>query len=77
MSITTETIFWTQVASIIAFVVALFVLYRLLVEQKDATIYLQKENIAYLKDQLTDAKLQSPDVLAQSLSSRVELYKDE
>jgi DNA repair exonuclease SbcCD ATPase subunit len=77
MNITTETIFWTQVASIIAFVVALFILYRLLVEQKDATIQLQKENISYLKDQLTEAKSQSPDVLAQSLASRVKLLEEE
>lgn len=77
MSISTETVFWTQVASIIAFVVALFVLYRVLVEQKDATIQLQKENIAYLKDQLTEAKLQSADVLAQSLASRVKLFEEE
>ena len=64
--ITTETIFWTQIASITGFVVALFALYRLLVDQKEATIQLQKENIVFLKDQLADAKLQSPDVLAQS-----------
>jgi len=58
--ITTETIFWTQIASIVGFVVTLFVLYRLLVDQKDATIQLQKENISFLKDQLADAKSQSP-----------------
>ncbi len=75
--ITTETIFWTQIASIIGFLVALFVLYRLLVDQKDATIQLQKENIAYLKDQLSEAKSQSPDVLAQSLSNRVKLLGEE
>jgi predicted RNA-binding Zn-ribbon protein involved in translation (DUF1610 family) len=75
--ITTETIFWTQIASITGFVVALFFLYRLLVDQKEATIQLQKENIAFLKDQLTDAKLQSPDVLAQSLAGRVKLFEEE
>lgn len=75
--ITTETIFWTQIASIIGFVVALFVLYRLLVEKKDATIQLQTENITFLKDQLADAKLQSPDVLAQTLAGRVKLFEDE
>jgi DNA repair exonuclease SbcCD ATPase subunit len=75
--ITNEIIFGTQVVSIIGFLVALFVLYRLLVEQKDATIQLQKENIAYLKDQLADAKAQSPDVLAQSLTNRVNLLEGE
>ena len=76
-TISNDVIFWTQVASIVAFVVALFVLYRLLVDQKDATIQLQKENILYLKDQLTDAKAQSPDVLAQSLTNRVNLLEGE
>jgi len=75
--ITTETIFWTQIASITGFVVALFALYRLLVDQKEATIQLQKENIVFLKDQLADAKLQSPDVLAQSLAGRVKLFEEE
>ena len=75
--ITLNTLFWTQLGSILAVVAALFVLYRLLVEQKEATIQLQKENIAFLKDRLADAKAQSPDVLAQSLSSRVRLLEDE
>lgn len=74
---TIEIIFWTQIASIVGFVVASFILYRLLVEQKDATIQVQKENIAYLKDQLTEAKAQSPDVLAQRLASRVKLFEEE
>ena len=74
---TIETIFWTQIASIVGFVVALFILYRLLVQQKDATIQLQKENIAYLKDQLAEAKSQSPDVLAQKLATRVKLFEEE
>lgn len=74
---TIETLFWTQVGSIVAFIVALFILYRLLVEQKDATIQRQKENIAYLKDQLVEAKSQSPDVLAQKLSNRVKMFEEE
>jgi len=76
-TISNEIIFWTQIGSIIAFLVALFVLYHLLVEQKDATIQLQKENISYLKDQLADAKAQSPDVLAQRLTNRVNLLEGE
>lgn len=74
---TIETIFWTQIASIVGFLVALFVLYRLLVEQKEATIQTQKENIAYLKDQLVEAKSQSPDILAQKLANRVKLFEEE
>lgn len=75
--ITTEIIFWTQIGSIVGFLLLLFVLYRLLVEKKEATIQLQRENIALLKDKLADAKLQSPDVLAQSLAGRVKLFEEE
>lgn len=77
MIITTEIVFWMQVTSFITFVIALFVLYRVLVDKKDATIQLQKENIAYLKDQLTDVKSKSPDSLAQSLSDRIKLFEEE
>ena len=45
---TNETIFITQLGSIIAFIVALFVLYSVLVNQKDATIQLLKEKIDFV-----------------------------
>jgi len=75
--ISNDVIFLTQVASILGFVVALFVLYRLLIDNKDATIQLQKENIAYLKDQVAETKAQTPDVLAQSLAGRVKVFEEE
>jgi len=72
-----ETIFWTQIASIVAFVLAIFGLYRLLVDQKEATIQLLKETVGTLKDQLVEARSATPDILAQSLSSRVKLLESE
>jgi len=75
--INTEVLLWTQIASIIVFLGTLFGLYKVLIEQKDATIQLQKENIAYLKDQLADAKAKSPDLLAQTLASRIKLLEEE
>ena len=63
-----EIIFLTQIASIIAFIVVLFVLYRVLVSQKDATIELLKEENTYLKEQLETAKENTPDKLAKKLS---------
>jgi chromosome segregation ATPase len=75
--ITNQTIFWTQITSIVLFVIALFALYRLLVEQKDSTIQLQKENIAFLKDQIAQLSLQRPDVLVETLANRVELLESE
>ena len=63
-----EIIFLTQIASIIAFIVVLFVLYRVPVSQKDATIELLKEENTYLKEQLETAKENTPDKLAKKLS---------
>lgn len=72
-----ETIFFTQIASIIAFIVTLFVLYRVLVNQKDATIELLREQVSMLKGQLTDARQESPDIVAKKLSDRVNLVTEE
>lgn len=75
--ITTEVIFLTQIASLVAFVGTAFFLYRTLVDQKEATIQTKKENIVYLKDQLADAKSRLPDVLSQNLSNRIKLLEQE
>lgn len=72
-----EFIFWTQIASILGFVFAVFGLYKLLVAQKDSTIQLLKETVSTLKDQLAEARSSTPDVLAQTLSSRVKLLEGE
>lgn len=70
-------IFWTQIASIVTFVFVVFGLYRLLVNQKDATIELLKETANSLRDQLSEARDSTPDVLARSLSERVSLLEAE
>lgn len=72
-----EFLFWTQIASILGFVGVLFGLYRSLSEQKDATIQLLRETIATMKDQLAEARRTTPDVLAQTLSSRAKLLEAE
>lgn len=74
---TNDVIFWTQIASIVVFVFSVFGLYRLLVDQKDATIQLLKETVSVLKDKLSEAQNSTPDVLAQSLSGRVRLLECE
>lgn len=74
---TNETIFITQLGSIIAFIVALFVLYRVLVSQKDATIQLLKEKNKFLSERLDEAKNHTPDKLAKNLSERIHLLTDE
>jgi DNA repair exonuclease SbcCD ATPase subunit len=72
-----ELIFYTQVASIIGFIVALFVLYRVLVSQKDATIQLLKEKVDFVENKLSHAENQKPDALAKSLSDRVNNLNNE
>lgn|SRR5690554_4091770 len=72
-----ELIFYTQIFSIVAFIVTVFGLYHLLVSQKESVIELLKERNEYLELQLKDAKNQSPDVLLESLSKRVEASKEE
>lgn len=74
---TIEHIFITQIISIIAFIIALFVLYRVLVSQKDASIELLKEKNTYLKDQLENAKENTPDKLAKKLSDRIHILMEE
>lgn len=72
-----EIIFFTQIASIIIFIVSLFAIYRILVNQKDATIQLLKEKISDLKDKLAEARDSSPDNLSEMLSKRIQIYESE
>lgn len=60
---------YPQIASIVAFVVALFVLYRLLVSKKDATIGQKDATIQLLRERITqlERERQSPDALLQSV----------
>jgi DNA repair exonuclease SbcCD ATPase subunit len=70
-------IFYTQLASILGFIIVLFVLYRVLVSQKDATIQLLKEQITDLKEKLQEARSSNPDILAETLSKRIQIYVSE
>lgn len=66
-----EVLFYTQLGSIIVFVGSLFVLYRVLVSQKDATIESLREKNSLLEHKLAEAAQSKPDALARSLSERV------
>lgn len=72
-----ETIFYTQIASILGLIFTVFALYRLLVSQKDSVIELLRQRISNLENKITDLETQSPDVLVESLASRVEIAKIE
>ena len=72
-----ETLFYTQLGSIVAYVIIVFFLYRLLVGQKEATIELLKEKNNYLKTQLKDLKEKSPGILEERLSKRINILENE
>jgi hypothetical protein len=72
-----ELIFYTQVASIIGFILALFTLYRLLVSQKDSVIELLRERTSLLEEKIKELETQSPDVLVDLLNKRVNITKEE
>lgn len=74
---TIDTIFYTQLASIFGFISALFVLYKVLVQQKDAVIQLLKERLAEKDEKIADLKAQTPDALAAALNDRIKLTQDE
>jgi hypothetical protein len=68
-----DTIFYMQLASVVVFVIALFGIYRLLVDQKDSIIQLLKERLANNEAKVKDLESQTPDALATALSSRIEI----
>ncbi len=69
---TNEVLFYTQIVSLVTFVLAVFGVYRLLIEQKDANIQLLKQRIEDQAERIRLLELQTPDALARSLSERVE-----
>lgn len=70
-------LFWVQIGSILGYIGAIFLLYRLLVAQKDATIETLKEKNDLLQGQLDIAESNSPAVLAERLDKRVQMMEGE
>ncbi|ENK2095550.1 HNH endonuclease [Vibrio vulnificus] len=69
---TIDTLFYTQVGTIVSFIVALFVQYRLLVSVKDATIENLKQQISSQAIKIKDLEEQDPDILLQRYQRRME-----
>lgn len=70
---TNDTIFYTQIVSIVVFILALIGVYRSLVSQKDGVIELLREQIRQQDNKIQELEAQSPDVLAKTLSERIEI----
>lgn len=74
---TNEVIFYTQLASIVAFIIALFTVYSVLVQAKDAAIQLLKERLINKDEQIAALKAQTPDTLVSILNDRIKVTQDE
>ena len=61
---------YTQVGTIFTFIVGLFVLYRLLVQNKDSIIELLENRIEHLNEKMAS---QGADTLSENLSRRISL----
>lgn len=72
-----DVVFYTQIASNLGFIIALFTIYRLLVQQKDALIQLLKERLIEKDEKIAELKVQTPDALASALNDRIKLTQDE
>lgn len=68
-----DVIFFTQIVSIIVFILALFGIYRSLVAQKDGVIELLREQLKAQEKKVKDLESQTPDALASALSERIEI----
>lgn len=77
MNMSNNIIFYTQVASITVFILALFGIYRSLVSQKDGVIELLREQLKQRETKVKELEAQSPDVLAKTLSERIEIAINE
>lgn len=74
---TNETLFITQIGVAITLVVSIFVLYKLLVSQKDSVIELLRERLAAESAKIEELRTQTPDALVNSLNSRIEIMNEE
>jgi hypothetical protein len=72
-----DAIFYTQLGSGVVYVLTLFGIYRLLVEQKDSVIQLLKERLADKESKIQELESQTPDALTSALSSRIDVILKE
>lgn len=68
---TNDVVFYTQIVSLLAYIGTMFVLYRLLVSQKDATIEALRSRCELLKEHLDHARQSTPDELVKRMAERI------
>jgi uncharacterized small protein (DUF1192 family) len=74
---TNEVIFYTQIASIVAFIVALFTIYNVLVQAKEAALQVLRERLIHKDEQIASLRAQTSDALVSILNDRIKVTQDE
>lgn len=74
---TNEVIFYTQIASIVTFIVALFTIYNVLVQAKEAALQVLRERLIHKDEQIAALRAQTPDTLVSILNDRIKVTQDE
>ncbi|UDM17911.1 hypothetical protein [Vogesella sp. XCS3] len=74
---TIQMVFYTQIGSILAFILSLFALYRLLVSSKDATIETLRQQLSFLESKIKASADDAPDVLMNRIEKRTALLEKE
>lgn len=77
MTITNETLLLGQTVSLITFITAIFVLYRILVKTKDAQIELLKLQLEERNNKVNELEKQSPDVLLEHVKKRAKTLEEQ
>ncbi len=72
-----ELIFWTQIGTLCGYIGSVFVLYRLMVKQKEATIETLQKQCDFLNTKLSEAEKKDPDRLLEQLNRRKTILEDE
>jgi hypothetical protein len=77
LNVSTDTVFYTQLGTILLFIISLFVLYRMLVQVLEGTIHQKDATIEFLRIQLEKTKEETPDKLLQQISDRLRFAEEE
>jgi len=69
-----DILLYGQIVSIFTFIIALFILYRLIVQKKDATVQFLEKQLEHLKEQIASA---GSDTLSENLERRISILTKE
>lgn len=74
---TLDNIFYIQLLGLLSYIGSVFLIYRLLVKQKDSTIELLKERNSVLKDRISELGETRPDIVVERMGKRLKSLESE